>query len=243
MSVLRAPWIDLEPGVLVPRWRVVFNRDERRARAAGRPPVLAEYDGVPATFPVDPMGGGTWLAATGAGLVFAVLNEPDTRARADGDQPLSRGRVIPALLPATSCGEVESRLRRYDVGRHRPFRLLVASDDEVLEAASTPHGLHVSRRRASPRLIRTSSSVAPEDTARRRMTLFDRLVPEASMAAQDRFHAHQWRRAPGASVLMARPDARTVSISVVDVFAHGVRLTYRPLPAGQAGVTEMARAA
>jgi hypothetical protein len=63
------------------------------------------------------------------------------------------------------------------------------------------------------------------------------------MAAQDRFHAHRWRLAPAVSVLMTRADAGTVSVTIVDVFAHRVRLAYRPVPAGLADVTEMALAA
>ena len=243
VSVLRAPWSETGEGVALPRWRVVFNRDERRTRTPGLPPIVADYRGVKATYPTDPDGEGTWLAATDAGLVFALLNETEGPSTLAVAQVASRGLVIPALLPARSLDEVEDRLRGYQTGSHRPFRLLAVSDQAVLEVVRSYAGLHAMRYPASSRLIRTSSSVEPADTRWRRTALFDRLVPKPSMAAQDRFHAHRWRLAPGASVLMARSDACTVSVTIVDVFAHGVRLAYRALPAGVADVTELALAA
>jgi hypothetical protein len=243
LSVLRGPWVDDLAGGELPRWRVVFNRDERRARVAGLPPVVADYGTVRASHPIDPEGGGTWLAASQAGLVFALLNEPEVPAAASGGPTVSRGRVIPALLSARSLDEVEDRLGRYRADAHLPFRLLVVGEQAVVEAGHDATGFLVSRHDASPRLVRTSSSVEPAATRRRRLALFDRLVPRPSTAAQDAFHAHRWRLALGASVLMTRPGARTVSVTVVDVFAHGFRLAYRALPAGIADVTELTRAA
>ena len=241
-SILRAPWSEPPTGVVLPCWRVAFNRDERRARQPGLPPVIRDYGGVVAIHPVDPEGTGTWLAASDAGLVFVLLNEPEPPASATGSFT-SRGLVIPALLSAQSLDEVHTRLRQYRAGMHRPFRLLAVSDATVLEAVHAGARLSVARYDASARLIRTSSSVEPADTRRRRTALFDRVVALPSLTAQDRFHAHRWPQAPGASVLMARPEARTVSLTVVDVFARGVRLAYRPLPDGRADVTELARAA
>lgn len=242
-SLLRAPWHESPAGIAVPGWRVVFNRDERRARRPGLPPVARDYGGVRATHPIDPDGGGTWLAATSAGLVFALLNEVQVSSRCAATSVLSRGLVIPRLLSARSLDEVEARLQRYSADRHRPFRLLVVSDQAVVEMVHVGPGSSLTRHDASARLIRTSSSVEPADTQERRTALFDHVVPVPSVAAQNRFHAHHWPQAPGASVLMTRPDARTVSVTVVDVFAHGFRLAYRPLPDGMADVTELARAA
>ena len=243
VSVLRGPWSDPAKGVALPRWRVVFNRDERRTRTPGLPPIVADYRGVMATHPTDPDGEGTWLAATDAGLVFALLNETGGPSTPPVRPVTSRGLLIPALLPARSLDEVEDRLRGYHTDSHRPFRLLTVSDEAVLEVVRSYAGLRVMRHRVKSRLIRTSSSVEPADTRWRRTALFDRLVPKSSIAAQDRFHAHRWRLAPGASVLMARSDACTVSVTIVDVFAHRIRLAYRALPTGIDDVTELALAA
>ena len=241
VSLIRGPFVDDGGDEL--RWRLVFNRDERRARADALPPGVHRYGAIRAVYPVDPEGRGTWIAATSAGLVFALLNE--TEAAASGRSPdpvISRGQVIPRLLGAASIQEVEARLDAVLPGRHRPFRLVVIGDDEVLEVVDAGRR-RVTRHPPAPRFMRTSSSVRPAAARLLRAELFDRLVPAASPLTQDRFHAHCWPGAPGASVLMSRADAATVSITTIEAFAHGFRLTYRARPGGAAVVTEMPRAA
>jgi hypothetical protein len=240
LSLIRGPFVE-EAGVEQLRWRLVFNRDERRARAEALPPRRHRYGAVRAIYPVDPEGRGTWIAATSAGLVFALLNETDAPAPAP-DGLISRGQVIPRLVGAPSIDDVEDRLRELPLARHRPFRLLVVGDTgslEVVDAGVRRTTWHP----AAPRFMRTSSSVRPTAARLLRAELFGRLVPSASPAAQDHFHAHSWPGAPGASVLMRRTDAATVSITTIEALAQGFRMTYRPWPGGGAIVTEVPRAA
>lgn len=241
VSILRAPWTDAgaDDGLL---WRVVCNRDEQRSRRPAVPPVAGGCATRRVVYPLDPEGRGTWIAATSAGLVFTLLNETEAVVAPIPARPVSRGLVIPLLASSGSIEEVADRLGRFRPGLHRPFRLLVSADAHVLEAVSGP-ALALTLHRAQPRLLRTSSSLEPDAIRRRRTALFDALVAVPSLAAQARFHAHRWPGAPEASVLMARPDARTVSVTTVDVFARSIRLAYRPVPAGRTDVTDLARAA
>ena len=92
LTLLRAPWVDDWTGE-PPLWRLVFSRDERRNRPQALPPEETVVDGVHVVAPIDPVGGGTWLAVTSAGLVFALMNEYEAPATvADA----SRGLVIPS---------------------------------------------------------------------------------------------------------------------------------------------------
>jgi hypothetical protein len=240
VSILRAPWADADAGA-APLWRVMCSRDERLTRPPAAPPFAGGCAMRRVVHPLDPQGRGTWIAATSSGLVFALLNETESDAPVPAG-PASRGLVIPLLASSASIDEAADRLGRLRASRFLPFRLLVAGDTQVLEAVSG-RSLSLALHAARPRFARTSSSVDAAATRRRRMELFDSLVAQPSLAAQALFHAHQWPEAPGASVLMSRPDARTVSVTTVDVFANGVRLSYRALPAGGADVTELARAA
>lgn len=243
-SVLRAPWIDGDGGSDDLLWRLVFNRDERHARSDASPPRAARVGDVNVISPRDPDGGGTWLAASSAGLVFAVLNETECPSPPSGAPGiLSRGLVIPALAACRSLAEAADRVTRLPGHRYRPFRLLVVSDRGLLEAWAHGGPVSVSYTPATPRLFRTSSSLAPARTRRLREALFDRMVPAASLAAQDAFHRHRWPGAAASSVLMSRPDARTVSVTIVDVFARVIRVAYRRCPAGSPAVTSLARAA
>lgn len=244
LSLIRGPFLE-GAGVAALRWRLVFNRDERRTRAEAVPPRVHRHGAVLAVYPRDPEGRGTWIAATGTGLVFALLNDteaPEPSAVRGREGPISRGRVIPRLLGATSLEDVEDRLRDVPPGRHRPFRLMVVGEAGALEVIEADHRA-VIRHAPGPPFMRTSSSVRPAASRLLRAELFAQMVPLASPSAQDRFHAHTWPGAPGASVLMSREDAATVSITTIEAFAQVFRLTYRPWPGGATAVTEMPRAA
>jgi hypothetical protein len=248
LSVVRAPFVEA-PGDL--RWRVMFNRDERITRGEARLPQARSHGRLTGLYPVDPDGGGTWIAATSAGLVFALLNEtgafsqgfsPAVNSRPEGLRYMSRGLVVPQLLASRSLDEAAFRLGQLPTGRFRPFRLLVVGDAGVLEAVDAGDRrwrLH----EPEPTFARTSSSRAPVWTTRRRLALFARLVPTPSPSAQDAYHHHQWPANPGASVLMRRPGAATVSLTTIEAFASGFRVSYRPSPAGAPDVTELPRAA
>ena len=55
------------------------------------------------------------------------------------------------------------------------------------------------------------------------------VAPSLSAAAQDRFHLTRHATDSALGVLMERDDARTVSVTTVEVFATRVRMTYHPL--------------
>ena len=243
VSVLRGPFADWRDDLNAPRWRVVFNRDERRTRAAALLPEVQEYGDVRVARPIDPDGAGTWIAATSKGLVFALLNESEAPAPHPAGQPHeSRGLVIPSLAETGSLDEVVARMSRRPVGLCRPYRLLAIADQGIVEVIERRER-HIMRSELTARFIRTSSTVAPAETCRRRTALFDSLVLTSSAASQDGFHRHRWPDDLSSSVLMERQDARTVSLTTVEAFASGFRLTYRPWPSGTTGVTEVPRAA
>jgi hypothetical protein len=212
----------------MPLFRVAVNRDERRARAAALPPRLTTVDGLTAAYPIDPDAGGTWVAASSAGLVFSLLNEPGA-AVAPGRR-VSRGMVIPSLLAARSVHDVQAHAAALDPSRFAPFRLLVLGEEGSLELANDGTRLALGRSGPMPRLIRTSSSVNACEVRAARTRLFAEMVPAGASHSQDAFHGHQWSDNEAASVLMVRPDARTVSRTVIDVFADRVRLEYCAVP-------------
>ena len=85
--------------------RVMANRDERHTRPSAHPPSIARAGGALALMPIDPQGGGTWIAGTSAGLVFALLNAAgESRAVAP-----SRGRLILELVDCIDLRQVVSR--------------------------------------------------------------------------------------------------------------------------------------
>jgi hypothetical protein len=230
LSVLRRPISVVDNDNDEPLlWRVTFNRDERRTRPPAVPPDQHIYDDRLAVHPIDPLGGGTWIAASSAGLVFALLNgysDADHRPRA----AKSRGLIIPAFLSADTLDEAATRLQSIDPSAFLSFRLVIMADDGVREAVSDGRRLESQDVREGEAWMRSSSSVRPEVVLPHRGAMFQQDVAlSRSAAAQDNFHVTRHATDPALGVLMERDDARTVSVTTVEVFAGHVRMTYRPL--------------
>jgi hypothetical protein len=234
VSIIRTSVPD-DAGAGQPILRLVANRDERRDRPRAVPPVRVQGTRTRAVMPVDPAGGGTWVAATDAGLVFVLLNGAETApraARTAGDPP-SRGRIIQLLTDSLSMAEVREQLAALDWRAFRPWRLLVTDATAILDASPSPGGLRLEVGPVPATFVTTSSSLHPVETARRRTDLFDRIVDAPDPVRQDAFHAHRWPDRPEMSVVMARADAQTVSRTVVERFSDHMRLTYTPLEQGE----------
>jgi hypothetical protein len=220
-------------------FRLVTNRDEKRTRPQALPPrthVLAE--GGHATWPVDPQGGGTWVGASDSGLVMCVLNV-NFGAAIHAPPPgtlESRGGLIPRLIGQAEASQAMAALLEMDLSRYAAFRMVAC---DVVQGR-----VRVGNARWDREEMRLSWHEAPvcfassglgDALVRPRLPLFERLVANTpSPESQDAFHRHQWPDRQPISVRMCRPDARTVSITSVDVI-HGtaaqprVNMKYEPV--------------
>ena len=227
LSVLRRPGSadDQEP----PLWRVSFNRDERRTRPPALSPLQHSYDDRVAVHPVDPLGGGTWIAVSSVGLVFALLNgysDRDSRPTATK----SRGLIIPSVLSADTLDAATTRVQAIDPAAFLSFRLVIVADHGAREAVSDGQRLECDDVLEGAAWMRSSSSLRPEVVLPHRRAMFQEdVAPSLRAAAQDRFHLTRHATDPALGVLMERDAARTVSVTTVEVFAAHARMTYRAL--------------
>jgi hypothetical protein len=211
-------------------FRLIFSRDEQRERPDAVAPAWRRLaDGTRAIWPTDAKAGGTWIAGCESGLTLCLLNSNLEPAPAMPPSALlaSRGEIIPALVALPGVDAALSALSGMDLGRFAPFRLLAI--EPVRGIASTDPGrraLLASWDRESLRVVEVgsgplclASSGLGDSKVLPRLALFRDLVMRAgsTSAAQDRFHRHAWPAMPEISVLMARSDARTVSITTVEV--------------------------
>ena len=211
--------------------RVAFNRDELRSRPAARRPAVRRVGRRAAAFPTDPVSGGTWVAATDAGLVLAVLNMNPPAPPPRGS--VSRGTIIPAALSAGSPWDaVFGAGVALDMRAFAPFRLVAVDRWVVADLVWDGRTAEVgSQLLAGPPAVFTSSGLGDAAVAGPRVALFRDLTagpPAGWAAAQDVFHRHRWPDRPELSVNMCRADARTVSHAVVEVGAAAVRFAYHP---------------
>jgi hypothetical protein len=207
--------------------RLVSNRDELRRRPEALAPVVQTVEGRRVVMPLDPESGGTWIAVSENGLVFALLNvnPPETPA-SDG---ASRGGVIPHVVAAASLSDALARLRDARAERYRPFRLLMLDASQFVECWLERGRLRHRRAYLQDAVMRTSSSLGDAVVEAPRRTLFRRFFRGTlnGAATQDAFHDHQWPGREHVSVRMQRADARTVSRTVVEVSASFATMIYR----------------
>lgn len=217
-------------------FRLACNRDELRTRPPALPPETRRLGARLATFPLDPAGRGTWVAANDAGLALALLNHNPPVPRRTGAR--SRGLIIPWLGSGQSLEEATSLALRLDLTAYSPFRLLMLNRRRCV--ALTWDGVvnRVELRPLDRPLLFTSSSLGDRLVEAPRRRLFERMVvPSATPAVQDAFHRHQWPGRPHLSVNMCRGDAHTVSYTLVEASSQGMRLKYRGAAPGKAGAS------
>jgi hypothetical protein len=244
LTLLRERWLTGTAGPH-PLWRVVFNRDEQRSRPLARAPELHVCGTVRTLHPIDPQGGGTWIAATEQGLVLALLNGSDVAPAgvAEGSAIRSRGGIVPALAAMGARRAADVPVNDVDPRAYRPFHLVIADDREIVEVTSDGRALERAFPCADDRLMRTSSSLDAASVCGWRRRLFTEAATPASADDQDAFHTRSAPDRPACGVSMARADACTVSITTVEVFASAIRMAYRPLPGpDEVRVTDLVRA-
>jgi hypothetical protein len=219
---------------IVPReagFRLVCNRDERRARPAAEPPEWRQDGALAQVWPRDPFSGGTWIGANAQGLTMVLLNRNPVPPVAAAPHPRSRGTIIPELLQSDSISSVLDQVKHLPLHQFQPFILLAIQDSCIAVATKRDARLLTNRYRLTRPLLFTTSSLGDDVVWSPRRGLFERLVERnpSQLAGQETFHQHTWRDRPDISVCMARPDAATVSRTTVDVHRKRVCLTYTPI--------------
>lgn len=214
--------------------RLMSNRDEQRTRPRALPPTIHTVERQLASFPVDPLGGGTWVGVNGTGTVVALLNRNLEPCAHRQPPPRSRGLIARQLLACSSAQQAMTAAAALDARLFAPFTVVVINQSTVGVATSDgASAVECDVRALDHPLLFTSSSLGDAAVVGPRRRLFERLVLSASsdrLHGQARFHRHRWQRRPDISVRMERDDARTVSQTTVDVARHGTSLLYEEVP-------------
>jgi len=211
--------------------RVVHNRDESRSRPQGRPPRIYEGSRHRALMPIDPPSGGTWVAANDAGMILTILNvNPQVTAKRAYDQ--SRGTIIPQLIDTDTATAASQLIGEIDTSPLAPFRLVITDVHVVIDHHFNGDAMAVRQYDlTSGPVMFTSSGLGDRLVEPPRRALFDRMfagAPHNWLDRQKAFHRHVWPDRTHLSVCMSRDEARTVSMTMIDVDDDAVAMTYYP---------------
>lgn len=215
--------------------RIGCNRDESPLRPAARPPQVQRFGARAALLPIDPASGGTWIAVNDAGLAFVLLNRNPAPGQGRSSA-LSRGSIIPGLLGCTTLAEARSAADYLAGQAFAPFRLLLVGPADLVDITFDAAGMKAAETPLAAPLLFTSSGLGDALVDAPRRELFNGWFAHATdTAAQDRFHRHSWPERRHLSVCMARPEARTVSYTVIERWPGAATMSYWPRPPDEPG--------
>jgi len=212
-------------------YQVFFNRDELRSRQRGLPPSERCHQGRHYLAPTDADAGGTWIAVNELGLTICLLNLYLQDAPAPGGSYRSRGQLVRQLAGAEGLGAVSEQLNTTHKGRLRSFSLLAfAAAGEARLWQWDGRDLQVSTPSSMP--ISSSSFATERALATRQKTWRELLPSRGHRSAEDHlaYHCCELPEPGPFAPAMYRSDARTVSLTVVEVDAVTVAMRYADGP-------------
>lgn len=195
---------------------ISMNRDEQRARAPELPPSL--WEGSDLTAPRDGAAGGTWMGVNARGHWACTLNSyvPYTPP----ENAPSRGEIIPILL---ASDDPHAALLAIDLPRFRPFRILLGHGGTWQLFHWNGEALVHEAKSDGRDFMISSSSWNIDAVLNARRTAFAAWQAQGSAFDEAGIATiHRWQE-PGRereSILMARPETHTTSITQIILSAH-----------------------
>lgn len=213
------------PGL--PTLRLMMNRDELRTRPRALAPAIHSFAPRSILMPLDPTSQGTWIGINDRGIYAALLNltEPDHLASSE-NPGRSRGTIIPTILQNSTLTQARTAAQTFLLDGYTPFRLLIGS----LDGAYLLHSRAGSIDSLMLPALLTSSGLGDHLVHPPRVDLFARtLARDLSPQSQDAFHHSVFPQQHHLSVLMDRADARTVSITTLELSPRSATMHYQDL--------------
>ncbi len=210
-------------------YQVFFNRDEQKKRSQAVPPTLFCSQGVEYLMPVDPDGGGSWIATNEHGQSICLLNYYQ------GDVPksplTSRGLLVKSLASCCDYAQVAEHLKAIDLHKFAPFTLLIFEPNLSLLRSAVKGicwtGQSLNSLQPEPPLI-SSSVDYPRALELRKGSYRAFTSPQATLEKILNFHASHIPSKGHLSTCMHRKDAHTVSFSHIIVTDTERAMSYHP---------------
>lgn len=194
-----------------------MNRDERRTRVSGLPPVSHLRGRRTVVHPSEP-GGGTWISLNDLGVSLALLNAYSFPV-SGSPASVSRGMIIRNLADQSDAQDLSDTLRKMPLTQIAPFRLFgcFPETEMLLEWRWTRSALDRIEHPWAPGFW-SSSAFRESEAQRCRRATFEHRSLEPQAGTREwirRLHASHDPLPGPFSLCMHRADASTVSYTQV----------------------------
>lgn len=203
---------------------LTMNRDEQRNREEGGLEVKKSTDGHYA-YPLDILGGGTWVGLNHQGTSVALLNRYNAPTI---DNAISRGLIVREALALGGVEQASAYINHLNIERYNPFDCLVVGADEKLHHFSWDRErfLYECRKADKPFML-TSSSLLFDQVRAHRQERFDTWNKDFGDSCDvDMFHLEQIASQESFAVLMSRERTHTKSVVQIQVNSRQAQLNY-----------------
>jgi hypothetical protein len=200
-----------------------FNRDELVTRKVAYPPEIRSGNGVSYIVPIDADASGTWMGVNQFGMTVALMNSYGQIVQ---DGPfVSRGLLVLSLLDCSGQKGVLERLEQISLTDYRPLTIAVFEPGQSVAICRWDGQVSQVQKDVAPPLM--SSSFRESAVADHRVALFEALE-EVNPTSLRAYHSGHIPEAGAYSVCMHRDDARTMSLSWVQVSRDQASFFYSP---------------
>ncbi len=190
-------------------------------------PVRFEVSGLSYLSPVDCDGGGTWIWINTAGVIGCLLNNYAVKKAGPVD-PVSRGLLLKSLAGHKDTESLVHAVSAADLKTFKGFLIFVMDRQGHRLVTWDCDTLQIPEKSEINRPI-TSSGYLPEEIVAHRRSLYRSRFDTVALPTSDElfcYHTLHDPALPAHSVLMCRPDARTVSVSRIFVEPETIRFSY-----------------
>ena len=214
-------WFTKEDG-----YELFFNRDEQLSRRRAELPSIKTAADVNYIAPTDSDAGGTWIAVNQYGVTVCLLNHYQFEQIETYKKWTSRGEIVRSFATTSSLDLAESQFESLDLNDYRAFRMFII-DQKGNNRLFVWDG-HSSRIECNVTTPKSSSSVDSKEVKRKRKELFKNLnlIDSKDASKYIDYHASHLPSRSKDSVCMHRDDAKTVSLSHVNVTGQGILFAY-----------------
>lgn len=220
---------------------VFFNRDEQKTRAIAKPPQVISVNQVDRLMPIDPVGGGSWLAVNEFGWTFALLNF--YQGHIPKGNLISRGDIIRGVSELSCFDHIIDFFDGLELKKYAPFSLVCFAPIDAPVVEKPPHQCVDSQAATMLRWTgNTLQVVAQQSPLFSSAVMFDDVVLSRTQQVEEyiagitcereligkyiALHRSHEPTASAQSICMHREDAHTVSFSHIEVARDNVIFNY-----------------